>query len=676
MSEQLTLDSRAFQFYSSMAVHDVTSALVELITNADDAHRKAVHLGKKASTQTRNIAISISNFSLLVVRDDALGLKAADMERCFLTAGKYTAWDGARGYFSTGAKHICNLGNVYFESIHDGLYSRALLGHRASVARMEVSDQPADRSHRNSTGIEENGLLVRIYLQPEYYLQHMDLEFCNSIARQYSLRDICANPVNNIIVRAHSREDTLAQTNNQIVIENWAQWNPIWTHRLTYSPPAAQSSTPELILDFTVPNYPEARAQFIIHRTQTPIPEPTSENELQFGFLIETNSTLVAVTCLQERFRQHVSMPHFFGRIRCEYIHTLMTQLDEITERQANGTATEADAAALLKNPFTVVDPLRTRGVNVDHPFIKQLFLIPIDRLDFLLRESTLNNSNKVFVSGSISDVIAGLEAFGKRLIEQDQYLSRWLTQEYGDLLQGIRDFEASYVNVEIDQSGQLRRFRSPITETPEETITEVFKVTSGSSGANINVNANGILENIPTDEYGNPLHDFIINDDDLLSHLHLEEPMFSVEFDNTPNPLHRYTIFPSGSRIILYIYLQHPIIRLHFMKEPDSGELLLLQGEEGVQIVIGIITEAFAWAMARSRLEQRPDAFVALKSGPAMQQAFNAYDQAHNEISHGLYLATEIRKTILFENSPALHKVITTQEEAYEFYKSRIGST
>ena len=116
----IQFNERAYKFIRGSAVNHIIDAIVELITNSDDAYDKGKIANKK-------IHIHLDYNGILKVTDQAIGLNGDDMKKCFLQVGNYTSQENNRGFFSRGAKDISALGDVYFESIRDNKYSKLLL---------------------------------------------------------------------------------------------------------------------------------------------------------------------------------------------------------------------------------------------------------------------------------------------------------------------------------------------------------------------------------------------------------------------------------------------------------------------------------------------------------------------------------------------------------------------
>ena len=178
MSNFIKINERAYKFIRGSAINSIIDIFVELITNCDDAY-------DKGNIKDKIIDIELDYDGVLIITDQAIGLYGDEMERCFLQVGNFTSVENNRGFFSRGAKDICALGDIKFESIKNSKYSIVLLNSNAR-GKLIKNNEPI---FENNLGIKNNGLKVTINLikdlnipKPNYILQN----FC----RHISLRNI------------------------------------------------------------------------------------------------------------------------------------------------------------------------------------------------------------------------------------------------------------------------------------------------------------------------------------------------------------------------------------------------------------------------------------------------------------------------------------------------------
>lgn len=180
---------RAFEQDSAEAIRgDVIRALIELITNSDDAY--------PADSQLITVVIERQEDDrypfLIRVQDQALGLTADEMISNFAVLGREKILDGqsARGLFGRGAKDVATLGEVRFKAIRDGKYSELLLDHRGHWA-MLAEDSPATAENRSDLGLQEsdNGLTVELSIRPGITVPSR-LKLQDRISGHAQLRDL------------------------------------------------------------------------------------------------------------------------------------------------------------------------------------------------------------------------------------------------------------------------------------------------------------------------------------------------------------------------------------------------------------------------------------------------------------------------------------------------------
>jgi hypothetical protein len=164
-SGTLKYSERAFTQDAEMAIQgDIIRALIELITNADDAYNAA---GGLIEINVRKAEAPFSH--LISIHDKAGGLTGEEMEKAFTNLGeqntKFVEDRGTRGLFGRGAKDVAILGKAVFAAIKNGKYSTVeILAN--SKYEMEFFNDKFDAeslaSTRLSTG--ESGLTSMLYI--------------------------------------------------------------------------------------------------------------------------------------------------------------------------------------------------------------------------------------------------------------------------------------------------------------------------------------------------------------------------------------------------------------------------------------------------------------------------------------------------------------------------------
>lgn len=340
-----------------MAVQGIEDAVAEYVTNAADAYLKRPDYDDLSECA---IAIVLDSPTRLRFIDRALGMSSAHMTNKILTVGSYTASANSRGNFSRGMKDPSVLGDLKFEAIVNNTYSQCIIRQDMTggivVADLALTNEnlanlPPDQlaamgepldvtTLRERLRIPENGLSVSMALLDRYAITDLPA-FVVLCTKHYALRDLLTNPKYNVTLS--SVADTFSQ-------------------KLTYTFPLGSERV--LQVRFAIPEYDDAEASFILYHiaddTELPVPDvPTS---VEYGVLVASNTAIYQCNAIDPNLEGHPELREVFGRLHCDYLTFLLLDL-------ATNGASDA-------NPFTVLDPNRRYGLNVQHPFVKQLFRI------------------------------------------------------------------------------------------------------------------------------------------------------------------------------------------------------------------------------------------------------------------------------------------------------------
>lgn len=325
----------------------VERALVELITNSDDSYRALEDEGKKIS---RKIRIEIKRRkkgqpSIVIVRDRASGMKRKEMYDKLGTLGRRTSGHeigkARRGLHGRGARDVAAFGSVHFESIKNGEYNHLIISYPSLKCRFsEPHSKKANKEIREKLGIpRDNGTVVTIEVKSRFPVP-LHETLVKDFSRYYSLRDIFANP---------SREVTIIDLNK----ENGGD-------KLIYKYPEG-----EVIFDkdIAIPNYPEAKAHFVIREYPTSFKQDYRES--REGILVKSKSAIHDCTYFgleSENFAWR-----FSGELCCEFIDKLVREYDDCEEANPDNPKYPEN------NPIRLLHPSRD-GLIPDHPFAQALY--------------------------------------------------------------------------------------------------------------------------------------------------------------------------------------------------------------------------------------------------------------------------------------------------------------
>ncbi len=179
---------RAFEQDASQAMGgNIDRALVELITNADDAYGTSdgeinVEVVRAGGEPTR-----------VIVRDLAKGLAPDQLEACFGVLGAKTSGfevgEQVRGLLGRGAKDTAAFGRAVFETIKDDTYSWFQIDRKGDTL---TDQEPVTKALRKRLQIPEgrNGLVATVHIEQPGIEVHRDTRLAQRLADHVQLRRI------------------------------------------------------------------------------------------------------------------------------------------------------------------------------------------------------------------------------------------------------------------------------------------------------------------------------------------------------------------------------------------------------------------------------------------------------------------------------------------------------
>lgn len=613
MSNFIKINERAYKFIRGSAINSIIDIFVELITNSDDAY-------DKGNIKDKFIEIELDYNGILVIRDQAIGLYGEEMKKCFLQIGNFTSVENNRGFFSRGAKDICALGNIKFESIKNNKYSVVLLNTNANGELIKNNEAIT----QNNLGIIKNGLKVTIDLikdidipKPSYILQN----FC----RHISLRNIL-----------NKSKCTISFKNSPDYEFNFKVFD------FKYNFPITDTL---LYISYNLPSYPDAKCFFTLSKSDKELYDENNMKFCDWGILITSGKIIHDITVMNEQFKFNPYMKSLCGIINCNYINTLLIDYDK------NGPS--------KLNPFPILDPSRISGLNLDHPFMKELLKIPKDRLDLVLQELEVDDENEyVFYNDELMDIIDKLNLTGDKFIESND-LSKFVENKNSKLIRGIESDRGKFVDVEKNFCKDLNKTTrvnyNPIEDkkTPKpyiDPMTNFFNIIgTGDEG-------NRPIDEIDTaklfKEFDNKVNNHessekkqiytyskVEDQDNTVdekfesqNYGHLKrDNLFVIRFIKTSKDK-KYDIYQSGQRIILKININFPIL-LKYFGENDFKKDFETSKIEASLYLHEIITEALTRIQMMSYINRD---FIKLNhqsSSTNFSELFRNYDNYKNNI-------------------------------------------
>lgn len=343
VTQDVKVAKRRLQQDSRSAIRDVHDALVELVTNADDAYQR---MSDAERPKVCRIEIEVERRraepTLVRVRDFAQGLTREDMAKKIGEVGDRVSGmesgQDVRGTNSRGAKDIQALGVVTFESIAaaDGELHQCAL--HAWRLELRPTERPS-RARRKSLGIVRgSGTRVTLSVAKHPVPQHENL--LEHLGKLVPLREILADP---------TRELILIDTNRN--------------RRDNVKPPLVDAHE-RIKKTFEIPGYPGMTAKIVIKRATTQFVNEQPKFRVG-GILVKSRHAVHEATYFDDRLSSDPHAAWFLGRLKCEHIDQLWNEFDE---------AIGADRDPPENNPEPVVDPQRRAGLVREHPFVKALY--------------------------------------------------------------------------------------------------------------------------------------------------------------------------------------------------------------------------------------------------------------------------------------------------------------
>jgi len=373
---------RAFHQDATEAMKgDIIRALIETITNSDDAY------GDKDGKIRIEIEHCHGPWSV-VTRDRAKGMGASKMRAAFGNLGGresgFELGESVRGNLGRGAKDLAAFGTVVFESISDDRYSKFTLDPTGNYV-LDPTDRKVDTEIRERLGIPRgSGTVVTMNVSENIRCpQHAKL--AERLSKHYQLRDILADPRREVMLVNVGKDKGVT---------------------LRYAYP----SLPVVFQgELSIVGYPEAAVTVTIYRNEERYDDSASDDQRPAGLLIKGRRAIYENTLF--RFESNPMAGWFSGRVECSYIDQVAAEYDRrlvARERQDD------------RNPIPIITRRRD-GLQPTHPFYKALATAVEKPLGELIREE--EKKAKEGSGHESSKLRRTLDALGRdiaRLIDED----------------------------------------------------------------------------------------------------------------------------------------------------------------------------------------------------------------------------------------------------------------
>lgn len=637
----ILIDPRAYNYMKTAAVQNVEDALIELITNADDAYDRANVKNKYMEIEVfypSRKEIQAKKYGKLIFRDNATGLTGEQMKQCFLQVGKFTSDKNSRGFFSRGAKDISSLGLIVFETIKDGLYSCVTLD-SDSYGEVKILDAEVTEDIRNKLKMNNNGLQVSINFLEKIKVDHPQ-RLAEHIPKIVSLRTIFANKDSTIKFIYHLDGNTTKQI-------------------LNYTYPKGEIL---MVVKYEVPGY-NTTATLKILRSPEQLERHVQKKYNEFGLLIKSEKVIHDIDSFDHQLKFDPDIQYFWGYIECPKINELMREFD--TDKKNK------------KNPFPIIDPNRINGINKQHPFYRALIQLPIKRLKLILEEMDEANENESLNNVDISkltDILKDLNIVSTDFVNDPNGSLSLFSDPRGKLIRAIESERGQFVKVEKNFFMNVFSYQGKETagkdfpqgskekgvlnknNQDEDEIDEREKELDVEGGDEDNPKGEGLdnqklFREVGEDEVGDMKKLYIYDHNQVPENAINEssryinarrDSKFRIIFKKDPRRDYKFEIKRRISNITVKINIEHHLIRDYYT---DENMDLADMSPEGLIILQQILTEAFTRLLLQHEAEQSTE-ILQSGSGEELVEKFITWKDKKEKVVEKLVYAV-IRKLI-----------------------------
>lgn len=547
----LQFDNRYFELTRSYAVKNWQDAAIELITNACDSYiRQGLSEG-----QTGDIKITLlNNRKTIAFLDYGIGMNTEEAKYNLLNVGTSTEDSSeTRGYFNRGAKDVTAVGKVSYWCLKDGDWIKIVLHPNLSVDITEKADLPA-QDITNIFGTETSGVYVELELLDPY-----------KVDSQLLLSEVCTQFCNLFQLRSVLSDDryvfTLTEGTETISIK--------------YVHPTA-TQVDQLI--YRVPGYEHIEAVYQLFMTNTEIPHIVDKRSQIRGILVRSVKTDYDITFFNSSIMANEYNGYFYGFLTTDGIATMLSDFEETGPTDAN--------------PQLILDPSRG-SVNVDHPFIRQLYSVPQLRLktaiemrevdDFTARGNTVVEGENL--------VLDNLESVANTIVKTTLPNFFIHNEHVNKLALAFEDINKNYALstlTPVDADVQL-------ADTFEYTVPGVANEIQRLYSNEI-PQEQAVLKDI--------LYGELKEDDGTVELTSVDKYVFAkegaetkvkIKFARFDSPKEQYKVFLGNYLITINVNLTNPLIASVFT-EGNDGEIDGLETTQGKLILSDIVSDALSW--------------------------------------------------------------------------------
>tara|TARA_B100001057_G_scaffold248305_1_gene248563 strand:+ start:1140 stop:3431 length:2292 start_codon:yes stop_codon:yes gene_type:complete len=353
------------------SITSLTQALVELITNVDDAYERFNSPNKKyrgncavfydRGGETRPTTIKVS--------DRAAGMDSEKLYSVLKKHGDKVKSEGAsRGFFARGLLDTSSIADVFIQTVKNKKITTAQIKHQTMQYKIIDKDVALNQVNKtlakNIDGFDyfknkklRDGTEIILKIPPKIINIPQVKSLVNNLKTQYQLRNILSDDKNTEF------KNTLDLT----LFDKKKEKYPI-----SFTSPKAEL-VQEKIINLEPREGKKVKAVFKLFKTKNPMDELSQEYR-HYGILVQGIKAIYENSFLEESLDNESILKSYYGVLKCDYI-------DELAHEWENKRAKDQKYSS--DNRIPIHDQERRKGLSKDHPFIKNhLFKEPIKILN------------------------------------------------------------------------------------------------------------------------------------------------------------------------------------------------------------------------------------------------------------------------------------------------------
>jgi hypothetical protein len=359
---KITADSMAIKHQRDLAMPTIFEALLEILTNSDDAYES---LNNNSLNYLGDVRIEYDrggkkNPTILRVKDKAIGMSFEQMKDKLMTYHKKTSTT-SRSFFGRGLRDVTALGDVRVSSIKDGLFSEVIMYQDLNVVANANNEKPT-KDEIKDLGTKKHGTTIEVIIpagSKMEYNPYVDT-IIHTLPRHYALSRVL---------------DSKHKTLNLTIVTDKKE------HKIVHVEPDG-----ELIFEknIEIPKY-KTTSKFRLYKLKNLVEENYSDAFRTTGISVFGKKTCFQKNFLDRNIDREPLAQRYYGYLECEHLDFLM--------KEWHDNATKNKKQSSLNETF-ILNPTRTEGIKRNHPFAIELFKEPIKILKKFIDEDKKDNSS------------------------------------------------------------------------------------------------------------------------------------------------------------------------------------------------------------------------------------------------------------------------------------------